>query len=241
MDEKELIIQDWKDYGIEKNIFQQFINRLENEKKRLFSRGWAKIIVPVEGDNYGEVKEVKVFVRHSNESKEELLDSYFERVYHFLERHMPPSEFEWILERTNRSLLEMAGQIDVMFEWDETPPEVIIAVGGFEKRIPHFHVFRNKADCKSWKKGACLLMSENLYYDHVKNKETLTREELDMVIKKLKAPSPLTRFQCSNWEFILILWNSSNENLVDPSLKMPDYDYYTITRYKDTGKLRSRI
>lgn len=85
-------------------------------------------------------------------------------------------------------LLEMAGRIPgEIFVDKKGKRRLIIAVGSNETRgVAHFHVFRNKVDWRNWKNGACLMFKKNKYFDHKDNSETLTKDELEVVMKCLK-------------------------------------------------------
>lgn len=112
---------------------------------------------------------------------------------------------------------------------------LIIAVGGNEGTIPHFHVFRKEEDLESWRNGACLFLTDNSYFDHSGNTETLTKDELAQVIGRLK--ETVKKRKISNWEYIVMLWNDNNPNYeIDYDTPMPDYDYKTIKRYEEHKK-----
>jgi hypothetical protein len=116
---------------------------------------------------------------------------------------------------------------------------LIIAVGGREASNGHFHVFRSMADKKAWSNGACLMFKYNAYYDHGRNKETLTDDELQIVINKLKEEfvDEKDGRTKSNWIKVIEEWNDSNPEYKFPvDLKMPKYDFKTIERYKDLKK-----
>lgn len=110
---------------------------------------------------------------------------------------------------------------------------IVIAVGARERNIAHFHVFRNEKDYESWKNGACLFLQKNKYYDHSNNTETLTKKELEEVIKILKKKYKRNQ-NITNWEYVVQSWNDYNELYSIPEdTPMPEYDYNTITRYKE--------
>ena len=124
---------------------------------------------------------------------------------------------------------EMAGRISK----DKTGKcNLIIAVGDGERTVPHFHVFRSEEDLHKWRNGACLFFTKNRYYDHSGNTETLTKKELEQVVARLKEIHP--KLKVLNWEYLVSLWNDNNDRYEIPDdTPMPDYDYKTITRYKD--------
>jgi len=124
---------------------------------------------------------------------------------------------------------EMAGQLPR----DKTGKcNLIIAVGQNERSVPHFHVFRSEKDKEAWRNGACLFFTENCYFDHSNNKETLTRKELDMVVSKLKEVNKKRKI--TNWEYLVMLWNDNNPDYeIDDEIPMPEYDYRTIRRYEE--------
>lgn len=83
---------------------------------------------------------------------------------------------------------EMAGRIPEDIKVDVKGKHIlIVAVGNNESRgVKHFHVFRSTKDLNAWKHGACLMFEENKYFDHKHNSETLTKDELEALISKLK-------------------------------------------------------
>ena len=131
-------------------------------------------------------------------------------------------------------LTEMAGRIPGVSKIPGKPkkPGLFIVMGGDEKSIQHFHVYRNGNDMRAWKNGACLFFKENRYYDHGDNKETLDKDELAAVVKTLKSPHISGKH--SNWEHMVMLWNDNNEKyMLDFDIKMPEYNIETIKRYKE--------
>lgn len=129
---------------------------------------------------------------------------------------------------------EMAGRIPGETKIAGKPKKagLIIAMGDKEKNIHHFHVFRSEQDKENWCNGACLFLDENKYYDHGKNTSTLSKDELVSVMDKLNQQHP--SLGVTNWKYLVTLWNDNNYRYpVDPNLKMPEYDYNKITRYKD--------
>ena len=136
---------------------------------------------------------------------------------------------EMISERDNEAFFEMAGRIPR----DQSGRfKLVIAVGSYERNIAHFHVFRSEEDLKSWKNGACLFFTENKYYDHSDNTETLTRDELKEVVKILTSIHPKLHIQ--NWKYLVVLWNDNNYRYeISDDTPMPNYDHMTITRYKE--------
>lgn len=130
--------------------------------------------------------------------------------------------------------MEMAGRIpgEAKLPGKQRSSGLIIAMGDGEQEIRHFHVYRTDNDKQRWANGACLFLNENRYYDHGKNRETLTEDELNAVIKKLKENHPTLGI--SNWKYLITLWNDNNHRYpIDPDTPMPPYDYKTITRYKE--------
>ncbi|MDE7354444.1 MAG: hypothetical protein K2O06_15540 [Acetatifactor sp.] len=109
---------------------------------------------------------------------------------------------------------------------------LVVAVGGNERNIAHFHVFRSEEDLRAWRNGACLYFTENKYYDHSNNAETLTRDELKELVRILK--SKLKDLNTTSWKYLVSLWNYNNDRYpISYDTPMPDYDYKTITRYKE--------
>lgn len=134
----------------------------------------------------------------------------------------------------DEAFVEMAGRIPGEIRVDVKGKKVLlVAVGANETRgVAHFHVFRNSIDLRNWKNGACLMFTENKYFDHTNNTETLDKDEIGSLVKKLKEVAPDMN-GLTWWNFIVQLWNFNNENWSIPAkVKMPDYDYKTITRFK---------
>lgn len=141
-------------------------------------------------------------------------------------------------------LLEMAGRIPgEIFVDKKGKRRLIIAVGSNETRgVAHFHVFRNKVDWRNWKNGACLMFKKNKYFDHKDNSETLTKDELEVVMKCLKSKPAPDLIGENNWQFLISLWNSNNYDWkIDINTLMQEYDYDTITRYKEDEITESSI
>lgn len=134
-----------------------------------------------------------------------------------------------IADHNNEAFFEMAGRLPR----DKTGRcKLVIVVGGNERNIAHFHVFRSEEDLRAWRNGACLYFEENKYYDHSNNTETLTRDELKDLIRILK--SKLTDLNITSWKYLVSLWNYNNDRYpISDDTPMPDYDFKTITRYKE--------
>lgn len=110
--------------------------------------------------------------------------------------------------------------------------KLAVAVGPYEGHTAHFHVFRSEEDLREWKNGACLCFTGNRYYDHQDNAETLTKDELNILISLLKKPYKWYQ-NITNWQHLVHLWNDNNDRYEIPNdTEMPEYDYETITRYK---------
>jgi hypothetical protein len=200
------------------------------------------VIVPIEEAN-DQVVKLQVLLEQVNADDEERLDLYLEALYYYLKDHtayLPDlvKKYQTEFEESD-CIFEMSSRIPgvAKIPGDPKAPGLIIAMGDDERDIHHFHVFRNENDKKIWSNGACLFLDDNAYYDHGRNKETLTEDELKAVIYRLEEPSSVPKFQGSNWEYLVSLWNANNPRYpVDPDLKMPDYDYKTIRRYKNRGR-----
>lgn len=106
----------------------------------------------------------------------------------------------------------------------------IVTVGQDERTIPHFHIFWNEEDEKKWRNGACLMFTENAYFDHSNNRKTLNRKELAALVSKLKEKHKDSKN--TNWEFLIMLWNANNPNYeISMDTEMPEYEFKTIQRY----------
>lgn len=132
---------------------------------------------------------------------------------------------------------EMAGRIPEDIKVYKKGKEIlIVAVGGRENRgEAHFHVFRSQKDFNAWKNGACLMFTQNRYFDHKDNRERLSKDELTILNKYLKMkPDPKVSSDPTYWEYLVHLWNAGNYDWsIDPNLPRINYDYYTIARYKE--------
>ena len=153
--------------------------------------------------------------------------------YNCIEEYLVPTNYN-LIEKGNPGILTftMAGRIPGKIFVDKKP-KLIVAVGDNERNVAHFHVFRSDKDLRSWNNGSCIMFTENRYFDHGKrNKEILTRHELNALKMKLK--STYEEFNMTFWKWIIILWNNNNPNYsINTDLKMPEYDYDTIKNYKE--------
>ena len=74
----------------------------------------------------------------------------------------------------------------------------------------------------------------NKYFDHKDNAETLTKDELAAMIECLKSKPEEGLSGNTYWQYLIYLWNGNNWNWkIDIDTPMPDYNYKTITRYKE--------
>lgn len=103
---------------------------------------------------------------------------------------------------------------------------LIIAIGVDESiEEAHFHVFRKDTDFKLWKNGACLLFKDNIYINHGKNKEILTKDELNDLRKQLRSKPLPGLLGDSNWQWLICLWNANNyKSCIDLDTPMPEYE-----------------
>lgn len=127
---------------------------------------------------------------------------------------------------------KMAGRIPGMIMVDGKPG-LIVAIGDSERNVQHFHVFSSDNDLHGWRNGACLMFTDNRYFDHSnRNNETLTKHEINALKMKLK--SKRKDADMTYWDWIIRLWNDNNPLYPLPlDTPMPDYDYKTIKRYKE--------
>lgn len=136
----------------------------------------------------------------------------------------------------DEAFFEMAGRIPGELKVYKKGGDIlIIAVGADETRgEAHFHVFRSKKDLRAWKNGACLMFKENKYFDHGDNRETLTKDELNTMINCLNSKPAEGLPGETYWQYLIYLWNGNNYDFsIGTNIPMPDYDYETITRYKE--------
>ena len=138
--------------------------------------------------------------------------------------------------RNSEPFFKMAGRIPEEIKVDVKGKHIlIVAVGNDENReVAHFHVFRSNNDLKAWKNGACLMFTENKYFDHSKNAETLTANELKAVVAKLKEKPSGEVMGETYWKYLVNLWNIGNYNWqISLNTPMPSYDCKTITRSRE--------
>lgn len=131
---------------------------------------------------------------------------------------------------------EMAGRIPGEIKVYKKGKEIlIVAVGADESRgEAHFHIFKSNNDFKAWKNGACLLFKDNRYFDHDTHIDTLSKDEMNALVACLKSKPAEGLIGNSYWQYLINLWNSNNfEFRIDLNTPMPNYDYKTITRYKE--------
>lgn len=141
---------------------------------------------------------------------------------------------------SDEPFFEMAGRIPEDIKVKTKGNKILIVAVGNDENIgvSHFHVFRSTNDLKAWSNGACLMFTENKYFDHEKNSETLTADELDAVVAKLKE-KPNNEYLPGKtyWEYIVGLWNGGNYYWNIPlNTPMTTYDYNTITRHSFDSK-----
>ena len=103
-----------------------------------------------------------------------------------------------------------------------------------ERDIAHFHFYRGKVP-DSGKGGGCLMLKDNMYYDHETHTDTLTEKELISLVKFLN--SSHKGLGVTMWKYIINLWNDNNPRYKVPgNLNMPNYDWNTIAKYSEKGK-----
>lgn len=144
-----------------------------------------------------------------------------------------PTNFDLVeKDEPNLTTLMMAGRIPGKLIVDNKP-SLIVVVGSDERNVPHFHIFRSDKDFRSWSNGACLMFTENRYFDHgSRNKETLSKYELTAINMKLK--SIYKEYNVTYWKHLINCWNASNSDYPIPNdLPITKYDFKTIKKYKD--------
>lgn len=110
-------------------------------------------------------------------------------------------------------------------------PLGVIAVGGKEgNNIPHFHVFNSRSDADKWFGGACIMIKENRYFNHKNHEGILTKDQISAMVGCL---NKVGKTGLTNWQTLIDAWNRENDDDIPINLKMPDYDYKTIKRYKE--------
>ena len=183
------------------------------------------------------LEEIKDIIFQKNDNEEN--DVATETVEYDDILDMPINYEQTLLERKDWEYIpEMAGRVPGLAEVPKQQG-FIICVGDGERDIRHFHIFRNNNDKIAWMNGACLFFSENSYYDHGKNRATLSDDELKAVVKKLKEPHPT--LEVTNWKYLITLWNDNNpEYPLEGNPEIPEYDYKTIKRYDDTKKEKGK-
>ena len=162
------------------------------------------------------IQNYNTIARYKEHKAREELESFKQSLNTFTEDNEITTNDEAFLEMAGRLPRDKSGRC-----------KLIVAVGADERNIAHFHVFRSENDLRAWKNGACLYFTENKYYDHSDNAETLTKDELKELSFILKAQ--YKHFGITNWQHLVGLWNDNNDRYEIPEdTPMPDYDYKTI-------------
>ena len=90
--------------------------------------------------------------------------------------------------------------------------------------IPHFH-YRKKKKGKPNEFHTCIKLDKAEYYHHNDNEDKLNKKQIENLIDFLNSKPLNTKHFKSNWELLLFIWNTQNNNIiVNHNLEIPDYN-----------------
>ena len=133
---------------------------------------------------------------------------------------------ETINQLTNfNKLEEMSVRVGVI-----TPKNYLVYVNTDDSgNIPHFHVVDNNTTGDEF--HTCIMIEESRYFTHNSKVDKLTRgKDRKNLDKFLRQKFSNSKFNGTNWEYIVMIWNMNNSNVVIEDIKQPDYS--TIEDYK---------
>ena len=90
-------------------------------------------------------------------------------------------------------------------------------------KVPHFHCVDSNS--RGNKFHTCIRIDKAEYFKHGNKNDTIKdgkeRKALD---EFLRSPFAKPKFNGTNWEYIVMIWNMNNSDVeVDESLEQPDY------------------
>lgn len=95
--------------------------------------------------------------------------------------------------------------------------------------IPHFHIVDETTRGKEF--NTCVRIEKAQYFTHSNKQDRLNTTQRKQLQKFLSQPFKRSKFNGTNWEFIVMSWNDNNSNSnVDEKLKQPNYT--NIEEYK---------
>ena len=135
--------------------------------------------------------------------------------------------YDWVLNELNKDN-DIMGISRIGFTLDGC--EVFIVTDDdLLSNIPHFH-YRKKEKNKINKFHTCIRFDEAKYYYHEGNEDYLNDSQINNLIIFLNSKPKYGNF-INNWEEILFIWNTQNENLkIDNHLKMPNYNKLKVKK-----------
>ena len=105
-------------------------------------------------------------------------------------------------------------------------PEYLIYVNANDEGyIPHFHYVDVTTRGKD-KKGfhTCIRIDKAEYFKHGNKIDSLNSMQKRQLQSFLKEPFEKPNFQGTNWDYIVMIWNTNNSQMnVDEDQPMPDY------------------
>lgn len=161
-----------------------------------------------------------------------------------------PEEFALVIDNGHVGFFLEKNLLDIQDPESKDPSNrLYVYVYGDEcDRHPHIHIYDYKPKGnRDKRKGACLSLILNSWFDHSGHVEKLTKDQFNALVKVLHmkdatAPTPKKNNKFRKitwWKFLLRKWNEYNPNLkpFDPKeTPMPDYDYKTLTVWKERKK-----
>lgn len=88
-------------------------------------------------------------------------------------------------------------------------------------KIPHFHFFDRNKDKDN---EGCIRIDKPEYFNHNGKDLKLNSSQRKELIDFLKSDHKGKRFNGTNWEFIVQMWNDNNSDVeMDEDTPMPDY------------------
>lgn len=91
--------------------------------------------------------------------------------------------------------------------------------------IPHFHI--RDASTRGEIFHTCIRFDANEYFHHTGKEGVLNAHERKCLIKFFNSPTGNKKFNGTNWELAVYLWNLNNSNIpLDDDIQMPDYTHF---------------
>jgi hypothetical protein len=89
--------------------------------------------------------------------------------------------------------------------------------------VPHFHIV--DANTRGKQFHCCVKIEKSEYFDHGFKTDKITNsKERKALDSFLREPFQKSKFNGTNWEYIVMIWNMNNSDMdVDEELPQPDY------------------